>query len=130
MDSKTPGVSCALCAIWMVLCFMLSWKSKRKIFRIVLHEDIFFCVLPVLTSWGSYTFSFCGGYVFLTVQKYVSWHCILLVLTNHGKMSCVCRLCILCPNRHCSQRAGVKQPYWLVNITGERKGQCSCIVLC
>jgi len=33
--------------------------------------------------------------------------------------------------RHCSQHAEVKQSYWLVNITDERKGQrsCHCIVL-
>jgi len=33
---------------------------------------------------------------------------------------------ILTPPSHCSQCAEVKQSYWLVNITDERKRQCSC----
>jgi hypothetical protein len=53
MDSKTPDVYCALCVIWMVLCFALSWKSKRKIFKIDLHEDryLLLCIARVDFLW-------------------------------------------------------------------------------
>ena len=41
MDSKAHAVFYALCVIWVVLCFVLIWKSKRNIllFKSVLHED-------------------------------------------------------------------------------------------
>jgi L-asparagine transporter-like permease len=51
MDSKTPGVCCALCVVWTVLCLALSWKSKRKIFKIIFHEDSYLLLCHIISEY-------------------------------------------------------------------------------